>query len=104
MAAADASGADHPPARHRTLHPAGEAQAPAAADALAVRVQPGELSAAGALELAPFRLHRGACPRKRPPSPRDPVSCGRSAAGVISSRQALKSLFLRVLRVLRSSS
>ena len=43
---------------------------PAADDALAVRVQPGQFSPAGSSQPSAVRLHRGTGARERPPSPR----------------------------------
>jgi hypothetical protein len=58
----------HRPA-DRAVHPVREAADPAADDALAVRVQPGEFPPPGSSQPAVDRVHRGTGDRERPPSP-----------------------------------
>ena len=70
VAAADASLPLNPSPGGRAVHPVRKAAHPAADDALAVRVQPGQFPPPGSSQPSAVRLHRGAGARERPPSPR----------------------------------
>ena len=85
VAAADPPRAHDPPAGGRAVHPVREAADPAADDALAVRVQPGQFPPPGSPQPGAVRLHRGTGDRERPPAPR---RAWRERPGPSRSREA----------------